>query len=72
MRTAQQARTGKIKIYRFRLYDITSEEFKISNRMATAACIRRIHGEPIRASAIEIDKKDLNGDGMTQIVCVNW
>jgi hypothetical protein len=71
MRAGQRLRTGKIKVYRFRLYDIASEEFTISNRMATAACIRRIHAEPVRKSAIEIDKKDLNEDGMTEIVFVN-
>jgi hypothetical protein len=35
--------------------------------MATHACIRRIHGELIRNTELEIDKKDLNAGGMTEI-----
>jgi hypothetical protein len=46
MRDKNRPKTGRVKVYRFRLYDIASEDFKISARMATAACIRRIHAEP--------------------------
>jgi predicted RNA-binding protein len=49
--------TGRVKVYRFRLYDIASDEFRISNRMATAARIRRIHAEPIKRASMEIDRK---------------
>jgi hypothetical protein len=49
-----------VKVYRFRLYDIASEDFKISARMATPACIRRIHGEIIKRTELEIDKQFLN------------
>jgi hypothetical protein len=48
---------GKIKIYRFRQYDIGADEFKLSSRMATLACIRRIHAELIRSSEREIEKQ---------------
>ena len=54
-------------VYRFRLYDIASEDFKISHRLATPACIRRIHAEIIKRTELEIDKQYLNGDGMTGI-----
>jgi hypothetical protein len=49
-----------VKVYRFRLYDIASEDFKISRRLATPACIKRIRTELIRRTELEIDKKDLN------------
>ena len=67
MQSRQQPRTGRVKVYRFRLYDIASEDFKISARMATAACIRRIRGEIIKRTELEIDKRFLNGDGMTEV-----
>jgi hypothetical protein len=56
-----------MKVFRFRLYDIASEDFKISARMATPACIKRIRAELIHRTEVEIDKKDLDGDGMTAI-----
>jgi hypothetical protein len=62
---------GRVKVYMFRLFDIGNSEFKISTRMATRACIRRIHAELIRSSELEVDKKDLNADGMTEPVFVD-
>ena len=59
---------GTIKVYRFRLYDIAAEEFRLSARMATQACIRRIHAQPIRSTELEIDKRYLDADGMTAII----
>jgi hypothetical protein len=67
MRSRQQDKTGRVKVYRFRLYDIASERFRISNRMATPSCIRRIRGEIIKRTELEIDKQYVNSDGMTQI-----
>jgi predicted RNA-binding protein len=67
MRDKNRQNTGTVKVYRFLLYDIVSEDFKISARMATHACIRRIHAKLIRRTELEIDKKDLNTDGMTEI-----
>ena len=67
MRSRQQPRTGRVKVYRFRLYDIASEDFQISARMATPACIRRIHAEIIKCTGLEIDKRHLNSEGMTEI-----
>lgn len=57
MRTGQRTATGRVKVYRFRLYDIASDEFRISNQMATAACIRRIHAGPIKRTSMEVDRK---------------
>ncbi len=58
----------KTKVYRFRLYEIRAEEFKLSARMATQACIRRINAQLIRSSELEIDKRPLDADGMTDII----
>jgi hypothetical protein len=62
------AMSGTTKVYRFRLYDIAAEEFRLSARMATHACIRRIHGQLIRSTQLEIDKRHLDDDGMTAIM----
>ena len=71
MRTRQQQKTGRVKVYRFRLYDIASESFKISARMATPACIRRIHAEIIKRTELEIDKQYVDSDGMTEVGVVD-
>jgi predicted RNA-binding protein len=55
VRTGRRPIIGRVKVYRFRLYDIASEDFKISARMATHTCIRRIHAELIRSTELEID-----------------
>ena len=68
MQPRQKPSIGKVKVYRFRKYDMASDNFVISRRLATHACIRRIHAELIRSTELEIDKKDLNADGMTEIV----
>jgi hypothetical protein len=71
MHSGKRTTIGKVKVYRFRLYDIASEDFKISARMATHACIKRIGAELIRRTELEIDKKDLNADGMTEFGVVD-
>ncbi len=55
MDTGPRTTTGRAKVYRFRVYDIGSEEFKISGRMATAACIRRIHAQAIGQTELDVD-----------------
>ena len=67
MRNRSAQKTGRVKVYHFRLYDVASEDFKISNRMATPACIRRIRGEIIKRTEPEIDKQYVNSDGMTVV-----
>lgn len=68
MRKDKRSKIGKVKVYRFRLYDTASEDFKISGRMATQAFIRRIHAQLLRNTEHEIDKHYLDGDGMTDIM----
>jgi hypothetical protein len=48
---------GTVKVYKFRMYDIVSEKFKVSSRMETYACIKRINARHIKGSELEIDKK---------------
>lgn len=68
MRQGKQTKIGKVKVYRFRLYDSASDDFKTSARMATQACIRRIHAQLLCSTEREIDKHYLDGDGMTGIM----
>jgi hypothetical protein len=58
---------GTVKVYKFRMYDIASDKFKVSSRMATYACIKRINARPIKGSEVEIDRREVDGDGMTPI-----
>jgi hypothetical protein len=60
--------SGTTEVYRFWLYDIAAEEFKLSTRMATQACIRRIHAQLIRSTELAIDKRHLDADGTTAII----
>jgi hypothetical protein len=53
---------GRVKVYRFRLYDIANDDFKIPARRATRAFIKRVGGDPIRSTRLEIGKKDVNAD----------
>src|ERR1700761_574184 len=71
MRTGKRAMTGRVKVYRFWLYDIASEDFKISRGLPTPACIKRIRAELIHRTELEIDKKDLSPDGMTELAIFN-
>jgi hypothetical protein len=71
MPSRRPQKTGRVKVYRFRLYDIASKDFKISRRLVTSACIKRIGAELIRRTELEIDKKDLNADGMTEFGVVD-
>ena len=58
---------GTVKVYKFRMYDIASDKFKVSSRMATYACIKRISARPIKGTEQEIDKQKVDSDGMTMI-----
>src|SRR5271167_4007522 len=58
---------SRVKVYNFRKYDIVSDCFISSHRMATRACIERIRALPIKGTELEINKHDLDDDGMTEI-----
>jgi hypothetical protein len=58
----------KVTIYRFRTYNVATDEIKVSTRWATPEAILRIaHGEIIESTALEVDSTVLESDieGMT-------
>jgi len=58
---------SKIKIYRFKNYDIYRGQYVVSPRMATAEAIRRFGATMISETETEIDESRVDGDGMTEI-----
>jgi hypothetical protein len=56
-----------VKVYKFRKYDIASDAFVISGRMATRACIKRISAQPIKGTEMEISRADVDSDGLTEV-----
>ena len=60
-------RNPRVKVYSFRKYDIVSDCFISSRRMATRASIERIRAVPIKGTEIEINRSELNRDGMTKV-----
>ncbi len=52
-------------IFRYRIYDLSKDEYAVSTRMATLEKIKRIGGEPIRDKYVEIDE-GLLVDGWTE------
>jgi len=57
----------KSKVYRFKKYDINSDQYVVSRRMATRDAIGRINAVLIPESEVEIDNSHVSGDGMTEI-----
>jgi len=57
---------SKVKVYRFRAYDITKDDFIYSTRMATAERIASIRAEAIPGSGREIDAAMLLPEGWTE------
>jgi hypothetical protein len=53
----------RVKIYRFRLYDIASDDFKISTHMTRFSFIKQVIDKIIRNTELEIDKKYVNAEG---------
>jgi len=59
-----------VTVYRFRKYDIASDQMQVSRRMATRQAIQTIaHAEVLEATAFEIDSGEVGSeiDGMTRI-----
>jgi len=56
-----------ITIYRFRLYDVSTDESRTSRRWATREAIKGVGGEVLEDTAIEVDASVLGGEieGMT-------
>jgi hypothetical protein len=50
---------AKVTVYKVRFYDIQSDEFSFSRRMATEKGAARMHGEVMENTAVEIDASQL-------------
>lgn len=59
---------ASVKIHRFRLYDINSDQFRLSRRWATRDIIEKLGGEIISSPAVEVDAAVVMSDieGMTK------
>jgi hypothetical protein len=59
-----------VTVYRFRKYDIVSDQMQVSRRMATRAANQTIaQAEVLEDTALEIDASEVSGEinGMTRI-----
>ena len=56
-----------VMVYRFRMYDITSDEFRTSTRCATLSALGNIRGAEVLGQGINVDASDIGSDvdGMT-------
>jgi hypothetical protein len=55
----------KIRVYRYRVYDRSIDEYRLSTRMATREQIIRIQGEVVQGSDLDVDAA-LVHDGWTE------
>jgi hypothetical protein len=53
------------KVYRFRKYDISTDEFQTSKRMGTLEAIAAVGGDPIMDASKEAAEEDLDSVGLT-------
>jgi hypothetical protein len=53
----------KVTVYYFRGFSIVSGQFHNSPRMATLEFITKHNYEPLKETAIEVNRADLDGDG---------
>jgi hypothetical protein len=56
---------ARTKVFRFKLFDVMTDEFVMSSRYATEQAITQIGGTAIQGTEIEIDGADLDENGMT-------
>jgi len=58
---------SNVKVYRFKKYDITTDQMQMSRRMATPEAIDRIGGEIIKSECLEVTPENVGGEyeGMT-------
>jgi hypothetical protein len=55
---------SKVAIYRFRLYDISSDENRKSRRWATRETIESLGGEIIESSVVEVNASVVGAENM--------
>jgi hypothetical protein len=57
----------KVKVYRFKSFDIVSGEYVVSLRLATRSTIQRINAEIIETTETDVYASDIDSDGFTTI-----
>jgi hypothetical protein len=59
---------SEVTVYRFRVYDITTDENRASRRWATRDAIERVRGEVLEETATAVDPSVVGGEihGMTE------
>jgi hypothetical protein len=57
----------KVKVYRFKSFDIVSGEYVVSLRLATRSTIQRINAEIIETTETDVYASDIDSDGFTII-----
>jgi hypothetical protein len=57
---------AKVTIYKVMLYDVASDEPRVSRRMATRRGVEMMQGSIIEGSEVEIDDAHLNGEQWTE------
>ena len=57
----------KVKVYRFKSFDIVSGEYVVSLRLATRSTIERINAEIIETTETDVYASDIDSDGFTTI-----
>ena len=57
----------KVKVYRFKSYDVVSGEYVVSLRLATRSTIQRINAEIIETTETDVYASDIDSDGFTTI-----
>jgi hypothetical protein len=64
----QRAIVNKVTVYRFKKYDISTDNNTESRRWATREAIKRIGGEVLEDTAVEVDAAVLGAEieGMTE------
>jgi hypothetical protein len=56
--------TPKVSVYRFNRRDMETAERVRAPRFATLEAIRRVQGEPILDSDRQVDRRDIDNDGL--------
>ncbi len=55
--------TEKVTIYRFRMYDMSSDEFRFSRRWGTREAIEAIRGAEVQLdTAVQVDASEISSD----------
>ena len=55
----------RTKVFRFKLFDMTTDDFVVSSRYATELAIAQIGAQAISGTEIEVDGAKLDEHGMT-------